>query len=128
MRKNKVEIKDNDIPELVDHFRYLQSEYFGKMDDEDGALLHVHDIPENLGFDLFLENTTTHAYNDRTSKSFLVPFDEIKNNEWNLSINRYKEMVYEEIEYDAPSDIIKEIEALDQERQVALENLKGLLG
>jgi type I restriction enzyme M protein len=124
----RAEIKDNDIPELVDHFRYLQSDYFGKMHAKDGELLHVHDIPENLGFDLFRENTTTHAYNDRTSKSFLVPFEDIKNNEWDLSINRYKEMVYEEIEYDAPADIIKEIEALDQERQVALENLKGLLG
>ena len=102
-------IKDNDIPELVDHFRYLQSDYFSKMHSEDGELLHVHDTPENLGLDLFRENTTTHAYNDRTSKSFLVPFEEIKNNEWDLSINRYKEIVYEEIEYDAPADIIKKL-------------------
>jgi type I restriction enzyme M protein len=48
----------------------------------------------------------------RTDKSFLVPFDEIKDNDWDLSINRYKEIIYEEIEYAAPSEIIKDIETL----------------
>ena len=60
-------------------------------------------------------------------KSFLVPFDEIKSNDWDLSINRYKEIVYEEIEYAAPSEIIQEIESLDQERNQALSALKDLL-
>ncbi len=63
----------------------------------------------------------------RTDKSFLVPFDEIKNNDWDLSINRYKEIVYEEVEYDSPSNIIADIEKLDVERNVALTVLKGLL-
>ncbi len=63
----------------------------------------------------------------RTDKSFLVPFDDIKNNDWDLSINRYKEIVYEEVEYDSPSKIIADIEALDIERNKALVFLKGLL-
>jgi len=56
-----------------------------------------------------------------------VPFDEIKANDWDLSINRYKEIVYEEIEYDAPAEIIAQIEQLDGERAEALKVLKGLL-
>ncbi len=64
----------------------------------------------------------------RTEKSFLVPFSEIEANDWDLSINRYKEIVYEEIEYAPPGEIIKEIEQLDQERNQALEELKMLLG
>ena len=63
----------------------------------------------------------------RTDQSFLVPFDEIKNNDWDLSINRYKEIVYEEVEYDAPSKIIADIELLDAERSQALGLLKELL-
>jgi len=63
----------------------------------------------------------------RTEQSFLVPFDEIKENDWDLSINRYKEIVYEEVEYAAPAEIIAEIEKLDIERQGALKLLKGLL-
>ena len=41
----------------------------------------------------------------RTEKSFLVPLDEIKDNDWDLSINRYKEIVYETFQYDTPSEI-----------------------
>jgi type I restriction enzyme M protein len=63
----------------------------------------------------------------RTEQSFLVPLDEIKKNDWDLSINRYKEIVYEEVEYDSPSEIITEIEKLDVERNQALNLLKGLL-
>ena len=63
----------------------------------------------------------------RTDKSFLVPFDEIKDNDWDLSINRYKEIIYEEIEYAAPNEIIKDIETLDKERNQALTVLKDLL-
>ncbi len=64
----------------------------------------------------------------RTDKSFLVPFEEIKENDWDLSINRYKEIVYEEVEYAPPVQIIAEIEALDAERAEVLRVLKGLLG
>ena len=63
----------------------------------------------------------------RTEQSFLVPLDEIKGNDWDLSINRYKEIVYEEVEYAAPAEIIAEIEALDVERNDALKLLKELL-
>ncbi len=57
----------------------------------------------------------------------MVPFDEIKENNWDLSINRYKEIVYEEVEYDAPGDIISQIQDLDAERTAALNTLKELL-
>ena len=63
----------------------------------------------------------------RTSKSFLVPFEEIKANDWDLSINRYKEIVYEEIEYEKPQVIIDEIKELDQERTNALKALEEML-
>jgi type I restriction enzyme M protein len=87
------EIKDNDIPDLLNRYHNIKQE-------------------------------TTRA---RTDKSFLVPFDEIKNNDWDLSINRYKEIVYEEIVYAAPSEIIKDIETLDLERNQALTALKIML-
>ena len=63
----------------------------------------------------------------RTEQSFLVPFDEIKENDWDLSINRYKEIIYEEVEYDPPEKIIADIEQLDSERGEALKLLKSLL-
>ena len=63
----------------------------------------------------------------RTEQSFLVPLAEIEANDWDLSINRYKEIVYEEVGYEAPAKIIADIERLDLERSAALLVLKGLL-
>jgi len=64
----------------------------------------------------------------RTDQSFLVPVADIESNDWDLSINRYKEVVYEEIEYASPSTIINEIEGIEKERADALTVLKELLG
>lgn len=112
------------LPQILDHYRYLKSEYWGKMHTKKGELIHVHDIPENLGFDKFIEGTCTHDYSDRTSQSFLVPVKEIKANNWDLSINRYKEIVYEEVEYDAPKVILERISKIDDERRLLIKKLE----
>jgi len=64
----------------------------------------------------------------RNEKSFFVPFQEIKNNAWDLSINRYKEIEYEEVKYDSPKDIIAEIKELDKQRSNLLNEFEELLG
>lgn len=63
----------------------------------------------------------------RTEHSFMVPKEEIADNDYDLSINRYKEIVYEEVEYEKPEIIINQIESLDLERSEILKNLKELL-
>jgi len=93
--------------------------------DDKRSEVKTNDIPDILA--RFAEKGGTESKRARTDKSFLVPFDEIKENDWDLSINRYKEIVYEEVEYDAPAVIIEQIEALDKERAEALKALKGML-
>ncbi len=73
------------------------------------------------------KNRDKEGERQRTEQSFMVSFDEIKQNDWDLSINRYKEVVYEQMEYDSPAKIITEIEQLDKERGEALQMLKELL-
>lgn len=63
----------------------------------------------------------------RTEQSFLVPKAEIAENDYDLSINRYKEIVYEEVEYEKPDVLIRSIEDLDKERATLLEQLKSIL-
>lgn len=111
------------LPQILDHYRYLKSDYWGKMHTKDGEVLQVKDLPENLGFDKFMEGTCTHNFADRTSQSFLVPLKEIKENDWDLSINRYKEILYEELEYDTPEVILERIIKLDEERSSLLQKL-----
>ncbi|MGM0636570.1 MAG: N-6 DNA methylase, partial [Bacteroidota bacterium] len=114
---------DFNLPQILDHYRYLKSDYWGKMHAKNGELLHVKDLPKNLGFEQFMDETCTHNYADRTSQSFLVPAKEIEENDWDLSINRYKEIVYEEVEYDAPKVILERISELEKERKELLNTL-----
>ena len=98
----RTEVKDNDIPDIIERFKSL-----------------AQAPPEAL------EGEAKRA---RTDKSFLVPFSEIEEKDWDLSINRYKEIVYEEIEYAPPGEIIADIKQLDKERNEALNVLEELLG
>ncbi|NWL04262.1 N-6 DNA methylase [Flavobacterium collinsii] len=84
-----------------------------------------NDIPDIVSRYLNLE---AEANRTRTDKSFLVPVDDIQANDWDLSINRYKEVVYEEIIYDKPSTIIQDIKNLQKENKAKLLILEELLG
>ena len=64
---------------------------------------------------------------ERTDQSFLVPVEEIRENDYDLSINRYKEIEYEEVQYDPPERIIEELEKLEEEIQSGLKELKKKL-
>lgn len=55
------------------------------------------------------------ASRGRTEKSFFVPKSEIAENDYDLSINRYKEVVYEKTEYESTETILSRLEALDRE-------------
>ena len=65
---------------------------------------------------------------DRTSKAFFVPVQEIRENKYDLSINRYKEIVYEEEEFDPPKDILTRMKKLETEVMKDMEELEGMLG
>lgn len=62
----------------------------------------------------------------RTDQSFLVPKDDIVEQNYDLSINRYKEIEYEEVEYDDPKTIINGKDGQPGLRQLAEERLKIL--
>ena len=48
------------------------------------------------------QNREAESERERTDQSFLVPKAEIADNDYDLSINRYKEVEYEAVEYDPP--------------------------
>jgi type I restriction enzyme M protein len=65
---------------------------------------------------------------DRTAKAFFVPKREIADNGYDLSINRYKEIVHEEIKYDPPKTILKRLKKMEAEIAKDLEELETMLG
>lgn len=68
-----------------------------------------NDIPDILARFHNLAGETSRA---RTEQSFFVPKSEIERNNYDLSINRYKEVVHEKIEYDKPDVILTRIDTL----------------
>ncbi|MCA9379870.1 N-6 DNA methylase [Candidatus Dojkabacteria bacterium] len=64
--------------------------------------------------------------NNRKSQFFYVEKQLIEDNNFDLSINRYKEMEYEEVKYEDPKVIIEKIETLEQEIVAGLSDLKNL--
>ena len=64
----------------------------------------------------------------RTDQSFLVPKAEIADNDYDLSINRYKEVEYEVVEYDPPKVILERLAELEEEIAKGRAELEGLLG
>ncbi|MDX6369179.1 MAG: type restriction enzyme protein [Gaiellaceae bacterium] len=63
----------------------------------------------------------------RTEQSFCVSKAEIVAEGYDLSINRYREVVYEEVDHLPPAEIITELERMEDEIRTGLEELKGLV-
>ena len=63
----------------------------------------------------------------RTDKSFLVPKQEIVDNDYDLTINKYKEIEYKPVQYEPTSVILDKIDGLEKEIQQNLSELRALL-
>jgi type I restriction enzyme M protein len=63
----------------------------------------------------------------RTEQSFLVPKAEIAANDYDLSINRYKQVVYEELQHASPQVILAELKALEAEIIRGIDELEEML-
>lgn len=63
----------------------------------------------------------------RTEKCFFVPVAEIQANKYDLSINRYKEIVHEAVDYEPPKEILKKLRALEGEILKGIDELEGML-
>ncbi len=63
-----------------------------------------------------------------TEKSFLVPKDEIKSNDYDLSINRYKVIVHDEVKYDSHAVILDRVAELEKGIVNRVEELWGMVG
>ena len=60
----------------------------------------------------------------RKEQSFLVPVDDIRTNDYDLSINKYKEVEKVKVEYEEPAVILGRIESLQNEITVAIAEFK----
>lgn len=65
--------------------------------------------------------------NERTAQSFCVPRADIEANDYDLSLNRYKQVVHEHVDHTSPKVLIEELKQLESDIQHGLAELEELL-
>lgn len=86
--------------------------------------IEENDIPDIIYRWQHLDKET-----DRTRKeqSFFVPADEIRENNYDLTFNRYKEVVREKVEYRQPQEIFSSLQTLEDDFAKSFDELKSLI-
>ena len=64
----------------------------------------------------------------RTEQSFFVPKEEIVGNDYDLSINKYRQTEYRAVEYPPTSEIMAKLDELEREIGAEMDALRELLG
>lgn len=93
------------------------------LDDKRSAIAD-NDIPDIIERFHHLENEGSR---ERTEQSFFVSKQEIVDNGYDLSINKYKKVEYQAVQYAPTSEIIAELEELQKQIDEGLKALKGML-
>ena len=93
--------------------------------DDKRSPIAQNDIPDIIHRFHHLDQESTRAC---TEQSFLVPKQEIVDNGYDLSINKYKKTEYKPVEYPPTSEIMAEIRALEMEIGKEMAILEEMLG
>ena len=114
--------QENDIPDIVARFRSFHSLPLAGQGTSKPSLPLEGKVSAK---------PTDEVYNEkdrkRTEKSFFVPKDEIVGNDYDLSINKYKETEYKPVEYPPTSEIMASLRALEAEIKTAMDELEEML-
>jgi len=92
--------------------------------DDKRSKIDADDIPDIIQR---FHNLDQEAERNKKEQSFFVKKTEIVENDYDLSINKYKEVEYEHIEYPEPKVIIQKIKDLDAQISIAMAELEKML-
>ena len=92
--------------------------------DDKRTVVEANDIPDIISR---FHNLAEEEQRERTEQSFLVQKDEIVENGYDLSINKYKKVEYVPVEYPPTSEIMAELHALEMEITAGLDELEKML-
>lgn len=93
--------------------------------DDKRSPIAENDIPDIVAR---FHNRAGEKDRQRTEQSFLVPKQEIVDNGYDLSINKYKQTEYVPVEYLPTSEIMAELRALEKKIGTEMDELERLLG
>ena len=93
--------------------------------DDKRSPIQDNDIPDIIAR---FRNREAEENRERTEQSFLVPKEEIVQNEYDLSINKYKKTEYKPVEYPPTVEIMAELRELEMKIGEEMDELEKLLG
>lgn len=92
--------------------------------DDKRSPVQENDIPDIIQR---YHNREAEKSRKRTEQSFFVPKQEIVDNDYDLSINKYKEIEYVPVEYPPTSEILENLRELEKEIAMGLDELEKML-
>lgn len=109
----------------TDHVWFYDVRADGFSLDDKRNPVEVNDLPDVLK--RWALRTGSEMDRTRTAQSFCVPRADIAAQDYDLSLNRYKEIEHDEVEYRPPFEIIGDIENLEKEISQGIAELKAML-
>ncbi len=109
----------------TDHVWFYDVQADGYSLDDKRNPIGANDLPDALK--RWALRTTSERDRARTEQSFCVPKADIVTHGYDLSLNRYKEIVHDDVERRPPLEIIAAIEKLEGEIASGLTELKAML-
>lgn len=92
--------------------------------DDKRSEISENDIPDIIER---FHNLDQEASRQRTEQSFFVPKQEIADNDYDLSINKYKKVEYVPVEYPSTAEIMADLHELETEITAGLAELEEML-
>ena len=86
---------------------------------------HPNNLPDCLA--RWRQRKDAERQRERTAQSFCVPKAKIAEQGYDLSLNRYKELIHEEVEHRPPLEILAELRTIGQEILQGIEGLERML-
>lgn len=111
--------------EVTDKVWFYDMKADGFSLDDKRSPIADNDIPDVVNRFLHLEAEESCS---RKEQSFFVPVEEIRNNDYDLSINKYKEVEREKVEYDSVSTILSRLDKSETEYIKGYSKLVHMLG
>ena len=92
--------------------------------DDKRSAIEQNDIPDIIAR---FQNLDGEEARERTEQSFLVPKQEIVDNGYDLSLNKYKKVEYVPVEYPPTLEILANLKALQAQIDTEMVELEAML-
>lgn len=109
----------------TDHVWFYDMQNDGLSLDDKRSPIEENDIPDIIRRFHHLDGEMERK---RTEQSFMVPKEYIVENDYDLSINKYKEVEYVPVEYPSTQEILTNLREIEMEIATAMDELTVMLG